>query len=113
LASVTSTPHPRPRGRGGTSTNRKAVQMTDQMQRLLSRVDGVSSPVAPVALIGEPATSEPSSAGRRAREAHRRAIRKTRERAGVLTGRVPRALEALIASDPSDLHDELLASGLL
>jgi hypothetical protein len=31
----------------------------------------------------------------------------------VLTGRVPRALEALIASDPSDLHDEMLASGLL
>jgi hypothetical protein len=87
--------------------------MTNQMQRLLSRVDGVSSPIAPVVRIEESATSASSSAGRRAREAHRRAIRKTRERAGVLSGRVPRALEALIASDPSDLHDELLASGLL
>lgn len=87
--------------------------MTNQMQRLLSRVDGVSSPVAPVTLIGASATDAKPSAGRRARETHRRAIRITRERAGVLSGRVPRAIEALIASDPSDLHDELLASGLL
>jgi hypothetical protein len=87
--------------------------MTDQMQRLLSRVDGVSAPLAPAALIGAPATDAKPSAGRRARETHRRAIRITRERAGVLSGRVPRAIEALIASDPSDLHDELLASGLL
>lgn len=87
--------------------------MTNQMQRLLSRVDGVNAPIAPVTLIGAPATSTTSSASRRARETHRRAIRMTRERAAVLTGRVPRALEALIASDPSDLHDEMLASGLL
>jgi hypothetical protein len=87
--------------------------MTDQMQRLLSRVDGVSAPIAPAALVGASAPDAKPGAGRRARETHRRAIRITRERAGVLSGRVPRAIEALIASDPSDLHDELLASGLL
>jgi len=83
------------------------------MQRLLSRVDGVSAPAATVALMGERTTDPKPSTGRRARETRRRAIRITRERAAVLTGRVPRAVEALIASDPSDLHDELLASGLL
>jgi len=87
--------------------------MTNQMQRILSRVDGVSAPIAPVAVVGAPAPDAKPSASRRARETRRRAVRITRERAGVLTGRVPRAIEALIASDPSDLHDEMLASGLL
>lgn len=87
--------------------------MTDQMQRLLSRVDGVSAPLAPAAPIGAPATDAKPSASRRAREAHQRAIRMTRETAVVLSGRVPRAIEALVASEISDVHDEMLASGLL
>jgi len=87
--------------------------MPNQMQHLLSRVDGVSAPITPVDLIGASATDAKPSAGRRAREAHRRAIRMTRETAVVLSGRVPRAIEALVASEISDVHDELLANGLL
>ena len=86
--------------------------MTNQMQRLLSRVDGVSAPIGPVALLGVPSAARPR-ASRRAGEAHRRAMRMTRQRAGVLSGRVPRAVEALAGTDISDVHDELLAAGLL
>jgi hypothetical protein len=82
------------------------------MQRLLSRVDGVQAPIEPVVLL-DPATDTKPGAKRRAREARQRAIRKTRETAVVMTGRAPRALEALLAGETSDLHDELLASGLL
>jgi len=86
--------------------------MSNQMQRLMSRVDGVQAPIGPVVLLG-PATHTKPSSSRRTREAHRRAIRVTRERAGVLSGRVPRAVEAVVASEISDVHDELLAAGLL
>lgn len=85
--------------------------MSNQMQRLMSRVDRVQDPIGPVVLLG-PATTKPSTS-RRAREAHRRAIRMTRERAGVFSGRVPRAVEAGVASEISDVHDELVAAGLL
>jgi hypothetical protein len=83
------------------------------MQRLLTRVDGLSAPIMPITLIPAPVTHQKTSGARRARDTHRRAIRITRQRAGVLSGRVPRALEALLASETSDLHDELLAVGLL
>jgi hypothetical protein len=87
--------------------------MTPQMQRLLSRVDGISAPIAPVTLLPTPLTKAKASGARRARDTHRRAIRVTRERAGVLSGRVPRAIEALLVSETSDVHGEMLAAGLL
>ncbi len=86
--------------------------MSNQMQRLLSRFDAVQAPIGPVRLL-DPATPPTPSDSRRAREAHRRAIRMTRQRAGVLSGRAPRGVEALIASEASDVHDDLLAAGLL
>lgn len=86
--------------------------MTDQMLHLLSRVDGVQALIEPVALL-DPATDTEPGARRRAREAHQRAIRVTRETAVVMCGRAPRAVEALLARETSDVHDEMLASGLL
>jgi hypothetical protein len=87
--------------------------MTNQMQRLLSRVDGVQAPIEPVPLVRAPSVPASPSASRRAREAHRQALRMTRETAVVLCGRVPRAVEALMSSETSDVHDDLLAAGLL
>lgn len=93
--------------------------MTAQMQRLLTRVDGITAPIAPVTLIPAVATELAPGGPRRAAAARRRAIRITRQRAGVLSGRVPRTIEALIASETSEFHDdeihddELLALGLL
>jgi hypothetical protein len=92
--------------------------MTSQMKRTLTRVDGVTSPIEPIQFFGPDSSPRPESPGatRRAREARRRAGRMARTRAGVVSGRVPRALEALLlASDPSDslIHQDLAAAGLL
>ena len=92
--------------------------MTNQMKRALTRVDGITSPVGPIHIFGPESTPAPStsqSATRRAREAQRRAERRARTRAGVPNGRLPRALEALLVSEPSDLliHQDLAAAGLL
>lgn len=92
--------------------------MTSQMKRALTRVDGVRSPVRPIRIFGPdsaPAPSTSASATRRGREARRRAERRARTRAGIPSGRLPRALEALLVSEPSDLlvHQDLAAAGLL
>jgi hypothetical protein len=92
--------------------------MTSQMKRVLTRVDGITSPVGPIHIFGPdstPAGSTSPTTTRRAREARRRAERVARTRAGVPHGRLPRALEALLLSEPSDLliHHDLAAAGLL
>jgi cob(I)alamin adenosyltransferase len=92
--------------------------MTSQMKRALARADGVSSPVAPMHIFGPdstPPSNTNASAIRRAREARRRAERRARAQAGVCRGYLPRALEALLVNEPSDLlvHQDLAAAGLL
>jgi len=92
--------------------------MTSQMKRALTRVDGIRSPVRPLQFFGPdntPTSASGLSATRRGREARRRAERRARTRAGVPNGRLPRALEALLLSEPSDLlvHQDLAAAGLL
>lgn len=92
--------------------------MTSQMKRALTRIDGITSPVGPIHIFGPdsaPAGTTNASATRRAREARRRAERRGRAHAGVCRGRLPRALEALLVSEPSDLliHQDLAAAGLL
>ena len=92
--------------------------MTNQMKRALTRVDGITSPVGPIHIFGPdstPTSASGLSAARRGREARRRAERRARTRAGVPHGRLPRALEALLVSEPSDLlvHQDLAAAGLL
>lgn len=91
--------------------------MTKQMQHLLNRVDGVSSPIGPIHIFGPdnaPAASTTASATSHARPA-RRAERLVRTRAGACRGRVPRALEALVLDEPDDqlVHAALAAAGLL
>jgi hypothetical protein len=92
--------------------------MTSNMKRTLTRVDGVTSPVEPIQFFGPgsaPASNTSRSASRSTREARRRAERLARTRAGVRRGRIPRALEALLVNEPSDLlvHQDLAAAGLL
>jgi hypothetical protein len=80
--------------------------MTSQMKRALTRVDGVTSTIAPIHVFGPDSTREPETP-RRARKG---------ARARVLNGRLPRALEVLLlASEPSDplIHQDLAAAGLL
>ena len=88
--------------------------MSNQMQRLLSRVD-CGFPTVPAVSILTPGGSPysepaPTDGGSRARG---RALLETRQRAGVLSGRVPRAIEALVGTEVGDMHEELLAAGLL
>jgi hypothetical protein len=87
--------------------------MTNQMQRLISRVDGMRPEVPPVSILepSEPKTRSTApaltSGGRRRRQ------REARAKAGVLSGRAPRAIELLALAEASDMHGELLAAGLL
>jgi hypothetical protein len=92
--------------------------MTNQMKRVLTRVDGITAPIGPIHIFGPdstPANTTNQSATRSAREARRRAERRARAHAGVRRGHLPRALEALLVSEPSDLliHQDLAAAGLL
>lgn len=92
--------------------------MTSQMKRVLTRVDGITAPVGPIHIFGPdstPASTTNPSATRRAREARRRAERRARTGAGVPYGHLPRGLEALLLSEPSDplIHQDLAAAGLL
>jgi hypothetical protein len=92
--------------------------MTSQMKRVLTRVDGITAPIGPIHIFGPESTPAPSTSAnttRRSREARRRAERRTRTRAAVPSGRLPRALEALLLSEPSDplVHQDLAAAGLL
>jgi len=92
--------------------------MTSNMKRTLTRVDGITSPIEPIHIFGPDnarASSTSLDATRRARAARSRAEHLARTRAGERRGRVPRALEALLVSEPSDLfiHQDLAAAGLL
>jgi len=92
--------------------------MTSKMKRALNRVDGITNAVRPTHIFGPegaPARDTGPKPTRRSSEARRRSARLARTRAGVLSGRAPRALEALLASEPSDLliHQDLVAAGLL
>jgi hypothetical protein len=92
--------------------------MTNQMKRVLTRVDGITSPVGPIHIFGPdsaPAPSTSANTTRRAREARRHTERRARISAGVPNARLPRALEALLVNEPSDLlvHQDLAAAGLL
>jgi hypothetical protein len=92
--------------------------MTNQMKRALTRVDGITAPVGPIHIFGPdsvPTGITNSGATRRAREARRSAERRARAHAGVCRGHLPRALEALLVNEPSDLliHQDLAAAGLL
>jgi hypothetical protein len=92
--------------------------MTSNMKRTLTRVDGVTSSVEPIQFFGPdsaPASKTSRSASRRTDEARRRAECLARTRAGVRRGPIPRALEALLVKEPSDLlvHQDLAAAGLL
>jgi hypothetical protein len=90
--------------------------MTKQMQSLMSRVDGVTADIPPISILEPPTTggadSKPSSARRRA-EDRRRRLREARTKAGVVSARVPRAIEALALADPGEMHGELVVAGLL
>jgi hypothetical protein len=86
------------------------------MQRLLSRVDGGFPTVPAVSILipgGLPYTETAPTHSHADSRARGRALRETRQRAGVLSGRVPRAIEALVGIEVSDMHEELLAAGLL
>lgn len=89
--------------------------MTTQMQNLMSRVDGVTADIAPISILEPPATRGAQTAreARRRSAQARRRRREARNRAGVLSGRVPRAIEALAFSETGDMHTDLLAAGLL
>jgi hypothetical protein len=90
--------------------------MSNQMQRLLSRVDGGFTTVPAVSIltpVGSTYSDTSPTHGHVDPRARGRALRETRQRAGVLSGRVPRAIEALVGSEVGDMHDELLAAGLL
>lgn len=92
--------------------------MTSKMKRALTRVDGITSTVGPIHIFGSegvPARDTGAKATRRLNEARRRSERLARTRAGVRSGRIPLALEALLASEPSDvlIHQDLVAAGLL
>ena len=92
--------------------------MTKQMEQLLTRVDGVSRPIGPIHIFGPgstPSGGTAASASPRSHAARGRAQRLARTRAGERRGRVPRGLEALLLSEPSDLlvHEDLVAAGLL
>jgi len=86
--------------------------MTNQIQHLMSRVDGVSPGLAPVSILEPPTTQSAREARRHSAQARRR-HREARNRAGVLSGRVPRAIEALAFSEAGDMHTDLFAAGLL
>jgi hypothetical protein len=90
--------------------------MTKQMQNLSSVTPSTRDIIPPISILEPPATgsadSNPFSARHRA-EDRRRRMRKTRTKAGVVSARVPRAIEALALTDPGDMHGELVAAGLL
>lgn len=90
--------------------------MTTQMQNLMSRVDGMTADIPPTSILGPSTTggmnSTPFAARRRAQDRRRR-LREARTKAGVVSARVPRAIEALALTDPGDMHGELAAAGLL
>jgi hypothetical protein len=90
--------------------------MSNQMQRLLSRVDGGFPTVPAVSILTPGGSTYSETAPTHSHgdsRARGRALRETRQRAGVLSGRVPRAIEALVGIEVSDMHEELLAAGLL
>ena len=92
--------------------------MTNQMKRVLTRVDGITAPVGPIHIFGPDSTPTGTTnprATRRAREARRSTERRARAHAGVCRGHLPRALEALLLSEPSDplIHQDMAAAGLL
>jgi hypothetical protein len=88
--------------------------MTSQMQNLLARVDGMPTLISPQTILGAETPSEPQAAASPPTPTKRR-IRITRQRAGVLAGRVPRAIEDLLGTEIADLevHEGLLSAGLL
>jgi hypothetical protein len=100
----------------GTSRTERQIQMTNQMQRLISRVDGMLPEVPPVSILTPVGSTYSDTAPTHDygdSRARGRALRETRQRAGVLSGRVPRAIETLVCSEVGDMHAELLAAGLL
>lgn len=103
---------------GADSHYQKGKHMTNSMKRALTRVDGITSPVGPLDILGTDNTAgeDRHGSGRIAREARRRAQRLARTRGGVITGRVPRAIEAaLMVGEYSDplIHSDLVAADLL
>jgi hypothetical protein len=85
--------------------------MTQQMQRLTARVEGTGATVRPASIL-TPARELGTSASS-ARAARRRAHRAERDGGWVPTVRVPRAVAAVAFAEPSDVHTDLLAAGLL
>lgn len=85
--------------------------MTQQMKRVLARVDGMPPVVAPVSILAPLPPKENTSP----RAARRRASRRRRRcaRADWMSGRVAPEIERLVVEDPTDIRRDLAAAGLM
>jgi hypothetical protein len=83
--------------------------MTQQMKRMLARVDGLPPMVAPVSILAPPKETTPQRAARgRAGRRRRRSAR-----ADWMSGRVAPEIERLVVDDPADIRRDLAAAGLM
>lgn len=90
--------------------------MTNQMQRLMTRVDGALPSVTPASILNAPSPDGGRTRSNRRQQPASRPSRKHRAApggAGVLRGRVPRAIEALVVIEPGEMSSHLRAAGLL
>lgn len=79
--------------------------MTTSMQRLLSRVDGTPPLVAPTSILNVPrGADEPS-------RSHRSPV--SCMRSDWMGGRVPREIERLALTEPTEVSADLRAAGLM
>jgi hypothetical protein len=89
--------------------------MTPQMQRLMNRVDGQITTVRPQTILPtlDQVAATPSTPGAAARQVAIADEGAAPRAAGILLGRVPRAIERLALLEPGEMHLELQAAGLL
>jgi hypothetical protein len=88
--------------------------MTQQMQRLISRVDGLPSTITPVSIIGPSSTENQASL----KAPTPRAVRPRRRKNGCpradwMSGRVPPEIERLALTEATEIRLDLVAAGLM
>jgi hypothetical protein len=87
--------------------------MTQQIQRLIARVDGLPLTIAPVSIIG--AAAYPTNTGSKpaTREAGPRRRATPCVRADWMSGRVPLEIERLVLAEESEIRRDLAAVCLM
>jgi hypothetical protein len=85
--------------------------MTHKMQRLISRVDGSPSTIAPVSIIGPAPSANAGSKTARAAGPRRRTTACVR--ADWMSGRVPAEIERLVLAEETEIRSDLAAAHLM